>query len=147
MPSINVNIGPSGAVANVFVGVSTPRLKALHAAGIAAPNQVIGKFLIDSGASMTVIDPALIASLGITPTGNVPIHTPSTNGVMHNCNQYDVSLFIPGADQSVGCFIDTLPVIETSLSPQGIDGLIGQDLLNRWVSIYQGDTKIFTFSY
>ena len=147
MPSLNFQVGPSGPIIIAHIGVSIPRQQAMIAAGLTAPPVVQGQFLIDSGASSSCVDAGLIAKLGLTPTGSVAIHTPSTNGVTHSCNQYDIMLFIPGMTSGTGCFIDALGIIETSLSSQGIDGLIGRDLLDRWTCVYNGTANIFTICY
>lgn len=147
MPSINIQIGASGPLVLVNVGISIPRQQALVAAGQQVPPLTQGQFLIDTGASSSCIDSGLIQKLGLTPTGSVSIHTPSTNGVAHPCNQYDIMLFIPGANAGTGCLIEAVGVIETSLAIQGIDGLIGRDLLDRWTCVYNGTVNIFTICY
>jgi len=55
-------------------------------------------------------------------------------------------LFIPGK-RSAGYRISTLALIEVSLAGQGIDGLIGRDLLNRWTCIYNGTAASFALCY
>ncbi len=148
MPSIHLPIGPQGAVLLVGVGVSKPRQDALKLAGHTVPPMVSGQFLLDTGASTTCIDPNLISSLGIPQTGVVSIQTPSTNGAPHSCGQYDVMLLIPGMDQSKpGLHIDAIPIIETPLSTQGISGLIGRDVLDRCVLVYNPEINFFTLSY
>lgn len=147
MPSLNIQIGPSGPLVNAHIGISIPRQQALIAAGVPVPPTVQGQFLIDSGASSSCVDAGLISKLGLTPTGSVSIHTPSTNGVTHSCNQYDIMMFIPGMDAGTGCLIEALGIIETSLASQGIDGLIGRDLLDRWTCIYNGEVNLFTICY
>ncbi|MDA8586299.1 hypothetical protein N9L47_08510, partial [Rhodobacteraceae bacterium] len=42
---------------------------------------------------------------------------------------------------ATGSIISALPVMEASLRAQGIDGLIGRDVLDLWVSNYMGPTK------
>jgi hypothetical protein len=147
MPSLNISVGPLGPLVQVTVGISIPKQAALKAAGLALPAMAQGQFLIDTGASGTVVDSALIAKLGASPTGAVNIHTPSTNGVTQSCNQYDVMLFIPGAANLPGCLIEAVAVIEAPLACQGIDGLIGRDLLDRWTSVYNGSAGMFTICY
>ena len=147
MPSINIQVGFSGPLVNANIGISIPRQNALAAAGMPIPPLVQGQFLIDTGASSSCVDSGLIAKLGLTPTGSVNIHTPSTNGVTHSCNQYDVMLFIPGENSGTGCLIEAIGVIETSLSTQCIDGLIGRDLLDRWTCVYNGSANMFTICY
>lgn len=115
-------------------------------AGQAIPAYVTGTFLLDTGASCTCIDPTLALPLGLVPTGSVPIQTPSTAGAVHTCNQYDVSIFIPAGDVG-GFFIDAIPVIETHLSSQGIDGLIGRDILNRCTIVYNGTACSLCLAY
>lgn len=147
MPSLNVQIGPSGPLVIAHIGVSIPRQAALKAAGLPIPATVQGQFLIDSGASSSCVDAGLISKLGLTPTGSVNIHTPSTNGVTHACNQYDIMMFVPNTGATTGCFVEALGIFETNLSSQGIDGLIGRDLLDRWTCVYNGTVGIFTICY
>lgn len=110
---------------------SLPRQEALTASGLALPQPTTGTFLIDTGASNTVVDASLIAPLGLTPTGAVMCHTPSTGKSALPFNQYDVMLVIPGSVGSPAWIIEALPVMECDLSAQGIHGLIGRDVLNR----------------
>ena len=116
--------------------------------GLPIPGLVQGTFLVDTGASGTCVDPRLVQSLSLHPSGSVSIQTPSTNGNPMVCNQYDVSVFIPGADESAGgFFIPALPILETALSSQGIDGLIGRDIINRCTMVYNGSAAMFTLAY
>lgn len=147
MPSINVDIKPQGALVLVFVGLSQPRVQAMQAAGVTAPKPVCGTFLLDTGATSTCVDPTLIAPLGLAPTGSVSIQTPSTVGATHQCNQYDASIYIPGDRQGVGFVIPALPILETHLSSQGIDGLIGRDIIDRCTLVYVGSARIMTLAY
>jgi len=147
MPSINVSLQAGGPIVTVAIGVSVPKGVALKAAGIAVPPTVVGTFLIDTGASGTCVDPALVAKLGLAPTGAVSMQTPSTNGTPVQCNLYDASVYIPGAQGQGGFLIDALPIMECSLSAQGIDGLIGRDIINRCTLIYNGSAGFFTLAY
>jgi len=127
---------------------SLPRQQALKAAGVAVPQITSGTFLVDTGASSTVVDASLITPLGLTPTGVAMCHTPSTGQAALPFNQYDVMLFIPGtAPGQIPWIIEALPIMECDLSAQGIQGLIGRDMLDRAVLIYNGSSKHFTISY
>lgn len=148
MPSINGVLGPTGPMLTMLIGVSAPRAGALEAAGLVPPPFVTGTFLVDTGASGTCVDPGFVASLGLVPTGSVPMMTPSTAGVPVQCNQFDVAIYLPDSGQGGGGFyIGALPVLETSFAGQGIDGLIGRDIIDRCTFIYNGSAGIFTLAY
>lgn len=146
MPSINVQLTPAGPIVAMHVGISMPRLTAMKGAGISAPPMVLGQFLIDTGAYGTCVDPNLIRPLGLQPTGSVAIMTPSTQGATHSCNQYDAAVYIPNGS-SGGFLIEALPILETQLSAQGIDGLIGRDIINRCTLIYNGSANMISLAY
>lgn len=117
-------------------------------AGLPIPKPVLGRFLIDTGASCTVVDTALIAPLNLPPTGSVAMHTPSTAGSAHTCNQYDVMLFMSsGTAPGSGHIVDALPVIEADLKSQGIDGLIGRDVLASCVLVFNGTANTVSLGY
>ncbi|WP_370645712.1 aspartyl protease family protein [Ruegeria sp. Ofav3-42] len=131
-----------------MVGLSAPHSAALTRQGKTPPIPVLGTFLVDTGASGTCVDPGLVAPLGLTPTGSVDMQTPSTNGKPVSCPLYDASLIVPnGTAGTLPFVIDALPVMETTLRPQGIDGLIGRDFLSQCVLICNGPTTIMTICY
>ena len=121
-------------------------MQVMAAAGQTPPPSVPVTLLIDTGASSTCLDPTAIASLALTATGTVQIQTPSTGGAAHCCNQYDISLIIP-SPAGAPHFIDALPIIEASLRPQGIDGLLGRDVLARCILFYNGPLLGYTLAY
>jgi hypothetical protein len=98
MPAISLPIDALGPIIRVAVGVSQFRVDALKRANLPVPQWQVGTFLIDTGASGTCIDHALVQPLGIPPTGAVNVQTPSTGNGSHSCYQYDVLLYIPGGN-------------------------------------------------
>ena len=120
------------------VGVSAPRFNALKAAGRTPPPWQSVLALVDTGASCTCIDPSVIEALDLQPTGTVPIHTPTTGGTPKVCNQYDVGLALLIAPQQVHVSAFTIAVVEAALSEQGIQALIGRDVLSKGMLVYNG---------
>jgi hypothetical protein len=89
----------------------------------------LARLVVDTSASCTAIDAVIPAALGLMPTGQIAIHTPSTYGLPHACNQYDVGLSSYGAASEIVYVNTALPIIEGQLEAQGIDGLLGREKL------------------
>lgn len=106
-----------------------------------------GTFLVDTGASSTAVDRGLIAPLGLTATGAVMCHTPTTGQNAVRLDQYDVMLLVPGVVATQFWMIEAVSITECDLSAQGIQGLIGRDVLDRAMLVYNGPAKTFTIAY
>jgi hypothetical protein len=148
MPSIDIHYTQSGPLLKIFLGVSVQYRTTLEREGVPIPGHVAGTFLIDTGAAGTCVDPAILEPLGLEPTGALFIETPSTGGKPHFCRQYDVLLMVPPVNPGdAPLVVDALPVVETSVRPQGIDGLIGRDVLQRCILICNGPIGLMTLAY
>lgn len=146
MPSVNLQILPLGPVIDVHVGISEPRRLALQRAKIDPPKSANCRLLIDTGASCTCVDSWIIQHLSLTPSGVANIHTPSTSaGNTHTCNQYDASLIIQ--HPAISRIFNPVPIIESQFSHQGIDGLLGRDILKSCLFIYNGELGLYTLSF
>jgi predicted aspartyl protease len=134
---------------NAVVGVSNARRTALLSTQQAVPNAIPIRALVDTGASGTCIDPSVLDALGLTPTGSTQVCTPSTGTSSHTADLYDVSLFIPGANQTQPPLtIANLPVMSAQLLvSQGFHALIGRDILARCLMTYNGVLGQFTLAY
>ncbi len=148
MPSINVQISAHGPIVDAFVGISNARLQALLAAGIVPPPPQPVRLLIDTGASMTNVCSSVMANLGMSPTGQINVLTPSTGGTPVQMDTYDVNLYFgfPGRNIPVHT-VPTVPIVCTDFQAQGIQGLIGRDILQKSVLIYNGEVGISTLSF
>ena len=145
MPHLTQPLSAGSPLIDVWISVSTARAAALKQAGQRVPNPVRARTLIDTGASGTALDPRVLQSLSLTPTGTAHIRTPSTGGAVHSCNVFDISLTIlhPTSHLLVGI----LPAIEADFSSQGIDGLLGRDVLASTLLIYDGAGGSFTLCF
>jgi Aspartyl protease len=139
-------IGPNGPLLKVLIGISGPRHNALVAAGQAVPSPQLADLLIDTGASQTCIDLKFIGQLGLQPTGSVSVHTPSTGSVAQSMSAYDVGIVVHG----IAGATHVLPVhsiIACDFSQQGIDGLLGRDILASSRLTYSGPDNVFYLSF
>ena len=119
------------------------------AAQLPVPNSIPIRGLVDTGASSTCVDPSILQSLGLTPTGIVTVNTPSTGTQPHTTEQFDVSLLVPGsAPTHAPLIISNLPVISSELLvAQGFHALIGRDILEECLLEYNGALGLFTLAY
>lgn len=148
MPHVSCVISPWGPLLNVVVGVSKPRADALRAAGQPIPHGVTAKLLVDTGATKTSIDSAVLAKLSLTPTGSANILTPSTGTAGHQVNTYDVGMAIFGATMSVlVSAIPAMAVLDGNYQGQGIEGLLGRDVLASARMTYSGPDNFVYLSF
>lgn len=145
MPHLNVSFSQQTPIVDLLVGVSAPRRIALEAAGLTSPPFEKARALIDTGASSTCVDPSVLQRLGVTATGAILIHTPSTSGKPHMCEQFDVSLRIEHPHTSL--LVAAVPVLALDLASQGITALIGRDVLGTCLFIYDGVAASFTLAF
>lgn len=93
----------------------------------------------DTGATGTCISKELVDMLNLMPTGKVNVSTPSGIGVM---NKYVINLILNNEVR-----IPNLIVMDSEIGKQGIDVLIGMDIISMGdfaVSNYDGKTR-FSF--
>lgn len=147
MPSLTLSVSPLGPLIEVVIFPSAPRQAALTQNGQQLPQPQKGTFLIDTGASGTCIDPGVLQPLGIPATGSTQVHTPSTNGAPHVCSMYDVMLLIPNGAAKPPYILEAIPVMETGLRSQGIDGLLGRDVLAHCTLVFNGADGFYTLCY
>lgn len=146
MPHLTIGIDPiRGPIIILLVGASAPRIDALNQAGIPVPPAIAVSFLVDTGASCTVVDQTVISPLGLVPTGETLVCTPTTGGKPESRFQYDVGLMLYHADNSR--LFHSLPVIATDLSQQNIGGLLGRDVLEKCLLVYDGAVRQFSLAF
>ena len=139
-------ITSDGAIVRVIIAVSAPRIVVLGQAGIDVPPPVIAHGLIDTGASCTCIDSTVLRKLQLEPSGTTQMVTPSTGETPHVCSQFDVAFaFIMDANQ-MHLSSDIIPVVESNLVLQGFEVLIGRDVLDQGILIYDGCRRQITLA-
>lgn len=129
------------------MGVSQARRRALEAAKQKVPANIAIRALVDTGATCTCIDPSVSAELGLKVTGKDAMNTASTGNEPYEANRYDASLIVrnPGDYDLVK---PNIPVSEMPLfGTLGVHALIGRDVLEDCLLIYDGKNGFFTLAY
>jgi len=149
LPHFTVAIDVSGPIVNAGISVSEGRRAALIAQNQPVPIARAVRALIDTGASITAIEPQVLQALGLTPTGTIEIVTPSTGNAVHTADTYDVDLSINAATVSEPpLLIPNLRVSSSELfSRQGIHALIGRDVLSRCILVYSGTVNLISLCF
>lgn len=96
--------------------------------------------LVDTGASMTCVDRALLVALGAPVIGDTMVQTPSGSELQQ---LFACGIAFPGSNVPS---INKLTVCGSNLSKQGIIGLLGRDVLSRALLIYNGIGGFWTLS-
>jgi len=137
-----------GPVLPVQIEIPSILASQLQQAGRTPPEPAEGFALIDTGASASAVDESVIRQLGVQPVGAGRISTPSGT---HLQSKYPARFAFPGT---------TIPGIEFSqlfgaqLSGQNLPGLrgqllalVGRDILQAFVLIYNGPGGFFTLGF
>jgi hypothetical protein len=106
---------------------------------------VVARLLVDTGASNTLIDVGLLNQLGLQPTGQVDVSTPSTDGQPVAMLQYDVGLLLPHSANSR--FFPTIAVTGANFQAHGIHGLLGRDVLAHCLVVYDGPANLYALAF
>jgi len=141
--STSPNITTLGPRVTVLIHPSSERLKSLtDPLEIAKYDKIFSAImLIDTGASCTAIDTAIAPFLGLVSHGISKVQTPSGE---KDHPRFDIDLNFATHNFS----IHNLNVIEADLKQrQGIDGLIGRDVLKNALLVYQGWANQYTLAF
>ena len=123
------------------------RATALTAAQQPVPTAIKVRALIDTGASITGVDPSVLTTLALQPTGNALINTPGTGNQPCTMSTYDVGLLIPNGSHS-SFVIAAFPVVQTQpIAQMGYHVLLGTDVLSQCYFTFDGRTGLFTLAY
>lgn len=133
------NLRRIGPVIDVILTPSAEYAKALDIP-VSSIKTVVVSAMIDTGASGTVISEGLAAKLGIEPIGKIKMHTPSTTNIIYP--QYNIQIIFPK-----NVIFSSIVVTEAPLQGQHIQCLIGRDVLEEGVLIYNGYDNSFTLSF
>lgn len=148
MPHFTLPISPQGPVVDAAVMITEARRQALTQAGEQAPPAQAIRALIDTGASISGVDPSVLSALSLQQTGETDILTPSTGTSAIRVPTFDVVIGIyAGRPGDLHYISDTIQVTATVLTGRGFLALIGTDVLSKCILHYNGADGIFTVAY
>lgn len=148
MPIVNGPIVDHGAILEVVLGVSQSRRRLLEKHGFAVPQPVPVRVLIDTGANVSGFAEHVFQSLDVQPFWKTTVLTPSTPiHAPYECNLYHVSFSIL-ANGTAHDLQDCKVISTENFHPsEGIQGVIGRDLLVHCIFIYLGTERKFTLAF
>ena len=147
MPYVTGPIGAGGAIVDVLFGVPRTRATLLSRAGFPVPAPVHIRALLDTGASLTGVSPRVLAALDLRPFDQMEVYTPSTPpGSPHVCDRFLVSISMVAGGRA--CPFPDLYVMSADcwLEGEGIEALVGRDILARCNFMYFGPEGNFNLS-
>jgi len=148
MPILSGSITPRGAVIDVLVGVSDPRRQILVKHGFPVPAPLHVRALIDTGADVSGFAPRLFTALGLTPVDQIALYTPSTPpNCPHMADVFDVSLSVVAGGSPCVMPISSVFAADGWLPEEGIEALIGRDILDSCFFQYMGPDRTFTLAF
>jgi hypothetical protein len=140
-PDSATRLATEGPLLPVTISVPPSLITVLQAHNRPVPPPMSGQALIDSGASLCMVDEQVARSFGLPPFGTMPINTPAGPT---QCATYPASLSFPGTPLPNVEFFD---FITGPLQGQGIIALIGRNVLRDFVFIYNGPGGCISLAY
>lgn len=122
--------------------------KWLKSHGRAVPPSIRLQLLIDTGADTTTVAEMHMRSLGLSPRGIAPVRTITTDASGAECNTYDASLSLDAP--TFGDRPHILTAMEVLAQPfhnEGIDGVLGRDVLKTVLLTVDGPRRWFTVEW
>lgn len=142
--SLRQSLQLQGPMLGIQVSIPDAMAQALREKGEAVPAPIIGNALIDTGASNTCIDDAVMQQLGVPATNSVKLGSAAGHNE-HNVYMAKITFAgIPGVELNYSVVGVNL---KDQFSPNvPLIGLLGRDLLSNCVLIYNGTLGMFTLS-
>ncbi len=151
MTTLQGSIGTDGALVAIWLTLAHANIQNLRQAGMPLPAPLALHALLDPGAEATCIDAKSLrplVNLGLAPSRIIMTNSPALGGSTVT-TEYTIGLTIvhPSGNPSANLVLRNHPVVELALGTLGYDALIGRDILDRCLLIYDGPGKSFTLAY
>lgn len=145
MPICNTRLQGGRSIIDLFVVPDHLEFASMRAVGeIPEPRPV--RLLVDTGASMTKIAEWVLHALGLLPVSTVVEHAAFSPGRPVEREVDSVQLFMAGAANGVLAW-DLQVTSSAGLEALGVDGLLGRDILDQCLLIYNGPESHFSLAF
>lgn len=150
MPMTHGRLTAAGAVIDVMLGVGPMRERLLRKHSLRVPGPVPVRAVIDTGASISGFASRFFKELELPPVGIQRILTPSTTtDTPCECELFDVTIYLIANGQP-HAFTNLRVIAAHGWHPaaeEGVEALIGRDLLDQGTFYYYGKERTFTFGF
>lgn len=123
-----------GPTIRIVISNPSIELKEARAVGLEFPQALEINALIDTGASVTVINPEVAVNQKLRHTGFASLVAAGSSG---RYSEYAAAIGFP--DTSLKG-VDPIRVVACPIVRQPVSCLIGRDILRRWLLTYYGQT-------
>lgn len=130
-----------GPALEIEISVPDDYASALINASLPIPQPQHGSALIDTGARFTAVDIKLLERLGLPPVNTVKVVTPSGE---QEQGVYMCRMAFPGTTIPA---LQPMAVTGSQLEPFGHVALIGRDILNYALLVYDGLHGMWTIAF
>jgi hypothetical protein len=144
-------IDAAGALVDISIGLTAANVQTLRTAGQPIPQSLSLHALIDTGAEFTCVDPAALApllSVGLSPSRIILANLPVTVG-LNATREFFVTLTVihPTNLPRANLVLRNHPIIEQPLGPLGYQALLGRDVLEHCLLVYDGPGRSVTLAF
>jgi hypothetical protein len=146
-------VTPDGPILPVWIGVSEQQELYLRGSHRPVPPRIEVWALIDTGAFDTCVSQSLLSRLGVESKGKYPLLSTTSGNQPQICDIFSISVSVPLPPVSLTRPLDTefristLDVVAVDLEGMAMGALIGRDVLQRSLFVYDGRTGQFMISF
>jgi hypothetical protein len=141
---IVANSTPSGPVVTAWIGWDVDTTDFALKQGTQPPDWISLSMLVDTGATISSISGDVIQSMHLSQRDTIKVKTASLNAV-EDRPVYYASLHLSDVQSTSSHRI--VRVIEYSVGADGVQGLLGWDVLQHCSIVYNKDTRLFSLDF
>jgi hypothetical protein len=130
----------------LLVGVHEARRDVLQRNNFPVPPRRRVRAQVDTGTTFSLIDTQILRGLGVLLLDRMAARTSSPSGEPQEFNRYAVSLGLDAG--GVEMHMAEVLILECVFTPEdGIQALLGQDVLKHCLFMYNGPQNSFSLAY